>query len=200
MSNIYYSVSHETFSSYLELLEKWNNKINLVAKGEDVWNRHILDSTQLIKFIDSEDKIIDVGSGAGFPGVVLSLMGVKDVTLIESDVRKSAFLLQAAKLSPHKITVMNERVEKLKLECDILTCRAFASIDNILNLCQSIKVNKKLLLLKGQKAMMEIEEAKANWQFEYQMYENDHGWVVELKYDNSNCKSKRWGRQNHDGN
>lgn len=194
MSNLYYGVSRETFLPYLELLDKWNNKINLVAKGEDIWNRHVLDSAQLFEFINPTDKIIDVGSGAGFPGIVLSLMGAKDVTLIEVDVRKSAFLLQAAKLSPNKITILNERVEKLELECDILTSRAFASINNILNLCQTIKVDKKFLLLKGQKAMIEIEEAKANWQFEYQMHKNDNGWVVELRYDNSDCKSKRWGR------
>lgn len=194
MSNLYYGVSRETFLGYVELLEKWNKKINLVAKEEDIWRRHILDSAQLFEFIDPKDKIIDVGSGAGFPGVILSLMGAKDVTLIESDVRKSAFLLQAAKLSPNKITVVNERIEKLELECDILTCRAFASIDNILNLCQTIKVGKKLLLLKGQKAMIEIEEAKANWQFESQMQQNDNGWVVEIKYDNSDCKPKRRSR------
>ncbi len=200
MSDLYYNVSRETFSSYLELLEKWNSKINLVAKEEDIWRRHILDSAQLFEFIDPEDRIIDVGSGGGFPGVILSLMGAKNVTLIESDIRKSAFLLQAAKLSPNKITVVNERVEKLGLECDILTSRAFASIDNILNLCQSIKVNKKLLLLKGQKAMIEIEEAKANWHFEHQMHKNEHGWIVELKYDNSDCKPKRRGGEDHYGN
>lgn len=196
MSNIYKNVSRETFSAYLKLLEKWNDKINLVAKDEDIWQRHILDSAQLYQFVSPDDKILDVGSGAGFPGVVLSMMGVKEVTLVESDVRKAAFLLQASKLSPNKITILNERIENLHLKCDILTSRAFASVNDILNFCRNVKIEKKLLLLKGQRVMMEIEEAKNFWQFEYQMHQSvtdSNGWVVELKYDNSDCKSKRWG-------
>lgn len=191
------NVSRETFLGFLELLEKWNSKINLVSKDEDIWNRHILDSAQLFKFIHPDDKILDVGSGAGFPGIVLSMMGIKDVTLVESDVRKAAFLLQAAKLSPNKITILNERIEKLDLTCDILTSRAFASVSDILNYCQNIKIRKNLLLLKGQKIMMEIEEAKNVWDFEYKIHQSvtdNSGWVVEIKYDNSDCKSERRGR------
>ncbi len=197
MINENLNVSRETFAGYVELLEKWNSKINLVSKDEDIWHRHILDSAQLFKFIHPDDKILDVGSGAGFPGIILSMIGIKDVTLVESDVRKAAFLLQAAKLSPNKITVLNERIEKLDLTCDILTSRAFASVSDILNFCQNIKIRKNLLLLKGQKLMIEIEEAKNIWNFEYKIHQsatNNSGWVVEIKYDNSDCKSERRGR------
>lgn len=183
--------------TFLELLLKWNEKINLVSKSntkEMMWDRHIEDSKSLIDFIDFEDVIVDVGSGAGFPGVVLSICGAKNVILVESDERKAAFLLQASKISGNKIEILNQRVENLELKCDILTSRAFASIDDILNLCHNIEVRKKVLLLKGNSVMMEIEDALKNWHFKYQMHKKNNGWIIELDYDNSDCKPKRRGR------
>ena len=87
------NVSRETMSqleAYLALLEKWQRRINLVANSTmvDVWQRHILDSAQLIKFYPANTKkILDVGSGAGFPGLVLAIMGNVEVDLVESDQR-----------------------------------------------------------------------------------------------------------------
>lgn len=190
-------VSRELFKNYIELLFKWNNNINLISKNitiNDIWERHIYDCASLLEFIGPNDKVIDVGSGAGFPGIILSLLGIKDVTLIESDSRKAAFLLQASKFCSNKVTILNERVENLPLECDILTSRAFASITNILALCNNIKVKKKCLFLKGKKAIMEIEEAQKEWVFDYRIDKKNEGWVVELDYDNIDCKPKRRGR------
>ncbi len=188
------NVSREIFEEYIQIVLKWNNKINLISKNisyDDIWDRHVYDSMSLINFIDSNDKVIDVGSGAGFPGIILSLMGVKDVILIESDSRKAAFLLQASKLSNNKITILNKRVENVEIECDVLTSRACASIDDLLNLCKGIKVQKKCLFLKGKKAIVEIDIASKKWDFEYQIHDKEEGCIVELNYDNVDCKPKR---------
>jgi 16S rRNA (guanine527-N7)-methyltransferase len=170
---------------YIELLDKWNKKINLISKGEfdDIWERHIFDSLQLLKFVDQKDHILDVGSGAGFPGILLAINGMKNVTLVESDSRKVAFLLQASQLAPCGVSILNKRIEDVELECDILTARAFASINDILRLCFKIKVRKKIVLLKGERVEEEIEEALKNWNFNYKLHPSEtheKSWVVEL--------------------
>lgn len=189
-------VSREIFQGYIELLLKWNNSINLISKNitiEELWSRHIYDCLSLLELVKITDKVIDVGSGGGFPGIILSLCGIKDITLIESDVRKSAFLLQASKLCDNKVTILNDRVENLDLECDILTSRAFAPISNILDLCSNIKVSKKCLFLKGKRAMLEIDKASELWNFNYKIHKQSEGSIVELYYDNIDCKPKRRG-------
>src|SRR5579871_1507956 len=91
-------VSRETLArlqTYVDLLTRWNTKINLVGADTlaDVWRRHILDSGQLVRHIDrSVRSLVDLGSGAGLPGLVLAILGVPDVHLIEADQRKAAFL------------------------------------------------------------------------------------------------------------
>jgi 16S rRNA (guanine527-N7)-methyltransferase len=185
-----FDISRETIESlknYQELVIKWNKTINLVSNNslKGFWERHIVDSLQLIKFIDNKDiSIIDVGSGAGLPGIILSIAGIKNVTLVESDSRKSAFLLQAAGISSNKINIVNNRIENISLNCDILTCRAWTNIDNILNLTSNIKVNDRYLLLKGESYEGELEVAKQNWKFDYT--ETDSitsatGKVIEIK-------------------
>ena len=130
-------VSREAFEQIVEfekLLLKWNKTINLISAktSEDIMNRHILDSLQLLPLIDLDAKIIDFGSGAGFPAIILSIAGIENITLIESDSRKTAFLLQASKLSNNNIRVINDRIENIdNLECDIVTSRAFAELNSI---------------------------------------------------------------------
>ncbi|MDC0865245.1 16S rRNA (guanine(527)-N(7))-methyltransferase RsmG, partial [Rickettsiaceae bacterium] len=125
---------HKRLLEYSNLLLKWNKAMNLISfkTVNDILYRHILDSLQLLKFIsDKNISLVDVGSGAGFPAIVLSICGISEVTLIESDSRKVAFLLQASDLSPGVIRIENNRVENLSLECDILTARAFSNLDSI---------------------------------------------------------------------
>lgn len=157
------NISRETIElleQYQELVLKWNRTINLVSKesSKEFWLRHIVDSLQLLKYIDDQDiSLIDVGSGAGLPGIVLSIAGIRDVTLIESDERKCTFLLQASKISPNKVTILNKRVEDVYLECDILTCRAFASLEKIFIYTKNIKIKDKYLLLKGENYLQELK-------------------------------------------
>jgi tRNA uridine 5-carboxymethylaminomethyl modification enzyme len=157
---------------FQSLLIKWNKKINLVSSStlSDLWNRHIMDSMQLLKYIKNYNlKVIDVGSGAGFPGIVLSIAGVSDVTLIESDSNKAAFLFQASK----KVRIINDRVEKCQaLECDILVARGFAELEKIFEYTKHIKVRQKYLLLKGEGYLKEIEAAKKQWLFNYNLHDS----------------------------
>ena len=110
MSEIQDFVSREALKRIVEferLLLKWNKTINLVSKTTEdkFWQRHILDSLQLLKYIKGKDiHVIDVGCGAGLPGIVLSIAGIKNVSLVETDSRKVAFLYQAAKISNNNVS------------------------------------------------------------------------------------------------
>lgn len=190
MDKIKEFVSREEYDrllKYCDLLLKWNKVINLVSSRAvyDILNRHVLDSVQILKFIDNKNvSIIDIGSGAGFPGVILSICGVNDVTLIESDSRKVAFLLQSALLSPCKIKIKNDRVESLKgLECDIITARAFSSLESIFDYTERIKVRDKYLLHKGKSYGSELMKARSRWLFNVQIHDSitsDYGKILEI--------------------
>lgn len=176
-------VSHGTF---LDILEKWNKKINLVRNSsrEELISRHVEDSEQLAKYLNEDDRIIDIGSGGGFPGVILAMLGY-DVKLIESDERKCAFLRYVIQKLGLSAELINERVEKLNLECDVLTCRGFSELRKIFKLTSNICVREKYLLLKGKNYMNEIEAAKKEWLFRYDLHDSissNEGKVLEI-YD-----------------
>jgi 16S rRNA (guanine527-N7)-methyltransferase len=173
------SVSRENRDKLLEyshLLTKWNKQINLVSSDsiKDIEQRHILDSVQLLNYIKEKDiTILDLGSGAGLPGLVLSICGIKRAILVESDERKSAFLLQASKISSESIEIKNSRVEALSdLSCDIVVSRAFADLNSIFNYCKNIIVRSKFLLLKGKTYKNEIAEAKKHWLFKVKIHDS----------------------------
>lgn len=179
---------------YVEFLLKWNQKINLISKKTvpDVWNRHIFDCAELKKHIGDEESVVDLGAGAGLPGLVLEMMGVSDVVLVESDERKACFLREAKRHLGLNCEVVNERVEKIDGAFDVVVARGFASVDRILFLVKNIKC-KRFLLLKGASVDAEVEAARKNWSFEYDKYEagfND-GCVLEIK------KVGKYGAQNN---
>jgi len=183
-------VSREAFfqlNEYIELLLKWNNTLNLISSktSNDIVQRHILDSLQLIQYIkDKKKSIIDLGSGAGFPAIVLSIIGIEKVTLVESDSRKSAFLLQAAQISSNRIEILNERIENIKdLQCDILTSRAFSDLDAIFRYSRNITVKEKYLLHKGQNYQEEISKARKHWLFNIKLHDSitsSQGKILEI--------------------
>lgn len=183
--NVSREVTHALLN-YQNLLLKWNKAINLISRNseKDIWERHILDSLQLLKYIDFSDIIIDIGCGGGFPGIVLSICGVKNTVLIESDKKKSVFLAQASKLSSNKIIIVDERIdEKFNMNCDILTSRGFSSVTNILGVTEGIKVQKKMLLLKGKNYEKEIIEAQKHWVFDFNLHNSitsREGKIVEI--------------------
>ena len=178
------NVSRGGLIEYQSLLLKWNKSINMISKNseDDLWERHILDSLQLIKYIKLDARIIDIGSGAGLPGIVLSIGGVKEVTLVESDSRKAVFLRQASKLSLNKISIIEERLDSsFKGNYDILTCRGFGSINNILQLTSNLNLGR-MLLLKGKNCDKEVTEANKHWLFNVLLHDSitGDGKIVEI--------------------
>ena len=190
---MYKNIPTEIIEKYIDLLLAWNAKINLVSiqSREELIERHILDSLQLMKHLDSNQKIVDVGSGAGFPGLILSYAGIKEVNLVELNSKKANFLLIAGALSPNIVKVHNLSVEDLNItNCDIITARGLASLDSIFSLTQKIAhKNTKYLLLKGKNIEEEIKNALNKWNFKYILHPSDtseEGRVLEveqLKYN-----------------
>ena len=136
-------VSRETLArleAYAALLAQWNERINLVSRDtlRDIWRRHFLDTAQLLPYVpEGTRSLADLGSGAGFPGLVLAILGISGVELIESDVRKCAFLREAARIADAPITVRHARIEAMPPhEVDVVTARACAPLDRLLHMTQ----------------------------------------------------------------
>lgn len=169
------SVSRETLEKmevYKGLLLKWQKAINLVSAEtlDQVNKRHFVDSAQVFSFITDKDvRLADMGSGAGFPGMVLAMMGVKDVHLIESDVRKATFLREVSRETKTPVTIHDSRLEDCKIpDIDVFTARAFSSLKNLLahSLFLSTADHRfYTVFLKGKSYIEEVEEAKKLFNF-----------------------------------
>jgi 16S rRNA (guanine527-N7)-methyltransferase len=165
------NVSRETLARlqrYAELLEKWNRRINLVGRGTipDLWRRHMLDSAQLMSLIPENARtLVDLGSGAGFPGLVLAICGVPDVHLIEADQKKSVFLGEVARATGVSVTIHNARIEEIEsFQADIVTARALAPLPKLLDMALPfIQKHSILLFLKGQTADKELTQVAKEW-------------------------------------
>lgn len=180
------------FNKYAEILREWNGKINLVAPGTlaNLETRHIADSAQLADILPKNANIVDMGSGAGFPAVVLAILGW-NVTAIESVGKKAIFLkLLKTELDLPNLTIFHGRVEDyirgLKLpgvfdkkvqkdrENDIIfTARAFAPLIKILDYVYN--TNSRLFLLKGREIESEISVAKQKYKFDYKLIPSKTG-------------------------
>lgn len=170
-------VSRETMerlATYAELLKKWNPAINLVSRGSltDLWRRHFLDSAQLADLmpIRRPITILDMGSGAGLPGLVLAILGLEPgrqwtVHLVESDSRKATFLATVARETDLPIEVHNKRLENLpSLACDVVTARALAPLDKLVDYAVPfLKPDGQCLFLKGEGAEDELTAAGKTW-------------------------------------
>ena len=186
------NVSRETiekFQFYLTLLEKWQRRINLVSKSTlaDAWQRHILDSGQLAAYYPPQTRqILDVGSGAGFPGLVLAIMGGVSVDLVESDQRKAVFLSTVIRELGLPAMVHNQRIETMPNLCpDVITARALAPVPKLLNLIETqLHSDGVCLFLKG----ASVEDELTNLQSystmvatTYPSLSGANGVVLELK-------------------
>jgi len=168
-------VSRETlpaFRIYAELLAKWQASINLVGAAtlEDVWRRHMLDSAQLFRYVPPTcERLIDLGSGAGFPGLVLAIMGVRGVELVESDQKKATFLRQAIRATGAKATVLAVRAEELPSEpAAVVTARALAPLDRLIPLAARFMGPHSVALLpKGADVGRELDAAARDWHMWY---------------------------------
>jgi 16S rRNA (guanine527-N7)-methyltransferase len=170
------SVSRETeerLSVFSNLLIRWNHRINLVGSTtvEEIQKRHIVDSLQLLPLAPPGARTwIDLGSGAGFPGLVCAIAlqeinPVISVTLVESDQRKAAFLREAARHLSVPVTIHAKRIEQLDPDpADLISARALAPLPKLLDLASKfVHPASTLLFPKGRRAESELTEALRSW-------------------------------------
>ena len=171
------NVSRETFEKllvFVDLLKKWNPKINLVSRNTlpQIWSRHILDSVQVFRLADHKPHWVDFGSGGGFPGLVCAILGSDEFpgtrfTLVESDQRKSAFLRTVIRETRVNCAVVSDRIEAVEpLEADIISARALADLKTLLSFCdRHLRKDGVALFPKGATWKKELSLAQEKWKF-----------------------------------
>ena len=188
-----YNVSRETIEKlliYEKLILNAQEKYNLVGKStlSQVWLRHFADSAKIFQIIEDrynkskKDPIsfADIGSGAGFPGVVISLMleakhMIVRTILIDSNKKKSIFLENVKKKMELSYIVLNKRSESVEEKFDIITARAVTSIKKFLDINYNLfKKDSIIILLKGKTWREEIKESKKKWKFQFNVVKNNN--------------------------
>ena len=184
-------VSRETMrrlQTYVGLVEKWQPRVNLVSPASlsDIWVRHIWDSAQLAPFVpENWSRLVDVGSGAGFPGLVLSIMTSAECHLVESDQKKAVFLSTVIRECGLSAKVHNDRIEVLPcLDASVSTARALAPLDRLLPLLKrQLRPGTRCLFLKGAKAEAELAALGAPANLTWRLHPsltNPNGSVIDL--------------------
>ena len=169
----------EKLELYADLLRQWQRAVNLVAPStlDDVWHRHFTDCAQLINHAPKAEIWVDLGSGAGFPGLVIAIILANHenhvVHLIESNSRKCAFLSEVARKTGAPVKVHEGRIEDIARggqigSADVVTSRALAPLTLLLRLADGFCSERTLgLFLKGRDAQQEIDQALLHWRFEF---------------------------------
>jgi 16S rRNA (guanine527-N7)-methyltransferase len=185
-------VSRETLArleAYVTLLREWNARQNLVSKSslEDVWQRHVWDSAQLLPFVpNSARTLADLGSGAGFPALVIAALRPDiRVSLFESIAKKCRFLAEAAQVLQVEVDIRNARIEEGTPEgFDAVTARACAPLDHLLGYARRFQSpNTVNLFLKGQDVEAELKEATKSWKMEVVKHpsRSGSGTILEIR-------------------
>ena len=161
----------ERLEVYVDLLRRWGDRINLVGRVSlgDPWRRHVLDSAQLHPLLPDDKKaVVDLGSGAGLPGLILAIMGASRVHLVESTGRKCAFLSRALDATGAEARVHDCRAEDLApFPAGVITARALAPLPRLLGLAWPFVEGGGLcLFLKGRKADEELTESEKKWKMD----------------------------------
>ncbi len=165
------AVSRETverLDAYVALLLKWNKTINLISRKDEpaIRQRHVEDALQLLAYMPpSADTAIDLGSGAGFPGLILAIASGVHFHLIESDHRKAAFLAEAARMTATSATIHAARIEAVQLPPVLLvTARALAPLAALIGFAEKFLAPGGVLLApKGTNVEAELTDARAQW-------------------------------------
>lgn len=165
-------------NTYVALLEEWQGKMNLVSDSTlpVVWTRHILDSAQVERYLTPSDRVIlDLGSGAGFPALVLAILDEsknRTVHLVESDGKKCSFLQAVADACGLQVVIHNERIEKMPVfKADVITARALAALDKLVGYAKPfIGERTRCLFLKGKKADEELKLCAKKFVFAVEKY------------------------------
>ena len=179
------NVSRETeqrLTVFHDLLVQWQSRINLIAPStvQNIWSRHILDSLQVHEALEGADEIVDIGSGAGLPGMIIAIMlaqqGQGRVHMVESNGKKCAFLNAAIRQTGLRelgvdVNVVNDRIENALPKIArpaVITARALASLNDLLRLTQGCLSQGTIgVFPKGRDHMAEIAEAQRFWDFDY---------------------------------
>ena len=188
-------VSHETLvrlDAFVDLLRQWQLRTNLIAPStlDEVWSRHILDSAQLLQIVPDARLWVDLGSGGGFPGLVIAC-AMQDVQghihLVESNSKKASFLRHVAVSLQLPCTVHAERIETILPRLpvpDVVTARALADLDTLLSLASSLLKRGAIgLFPKGRDHALELTKAAEHWHFSSRLHESvtdRHARVVEI--------------------
>jgi 16S rRNA (guanine527-N7)-methyltransferase len=181
-----FGVSRETLDrleTYAALLRQWQKTINLVAPSTltEVWHRHFADSAQLLALAPAGAmRWLDLGSGAGFPGLVLAILLAEragaHMTLVESDTRKAAFLAEVARRTGVTVDILGARIEKTATQAkldpvDVVSARALAPLPRLLELSAPFFSGPTIgLFLKGREAEAEVAAASKLWNFEAELH------------------------------
>lgn len=185
--------THARLEAYAKLVEKWNPRINLVSKSSiaDLWDRHFLDSAQILKVCPSFQHWADLGSGGGFPALVLACLTADaphspKYTLVESDQRKAVFLRTVIRELGLNARVLSERVEKLApLDADVVSARALASLIELLGYAQMHLAEGGVAIFpKGARHAEELNEALEKWTFQVQTHQSvtdPHAVIFQIK-------------------
>ena len=185
-------VSRETLEKlqlYRSLILTWQRRFNLIGKSteDDIWQRHFLDSAQLMKLCRPGSlRLVDFGSGAGFPGMVLALMGQTGVELVESSQKKCVFLEEVSMSTRTPVIVSRVRFEEVRHPdpADVVTARAVAPLQKLLNdVARWVKPDGVALLHRGSTVDVEILEAARYWDFKvvrHPSITNPSGAILEI--------------------
>ena len=171
-----FDVSRETLNAlsvFASLVKKWSPKINLIAPGTlpQIWSRHISDSAQLLSLApETAQTWVDLGSGGGFPGLIIAVMRPDlQVTLVESDQRKATFLRTASRETGAGAKVISKRIEQLEpMEADVVSARALASLEKLIEFAElHAAPDGTAIFPKGARHKTELAEAQKTWSFTY---------------------------------
>lgn len=191
-------VSRETLTkleAFLDLVAKWNTKINLVSSAsvDHAWTRHILDSAQLWVLAQPQNGVwLDIGSGGGFPGLVISIIAQEmapdlQIVLVESDRRKAVFLAEVVRQLQLSAKLHGDRIENLPpLNANIISARALAALNDLLPMAvRHLHPDGIALFPKGARFQTELDLSRKTWAFQAE--------AVTSKTDPSSAILKVWG-------
>lgn len=173
----------ERLETYEALIRRWQKAVNLVAPNtlDHIWHRHFADSAQILALAPPyATRYIDLGSGAGFPGLVMAILLAEKnpaarVTLVESDQRKTAFLREVARCTATTVDILCTRIQTASTQlesnrADVITARALAPLDKLLGLAAPLFGSGTTgLFPKGREARREIDEARKVWDFDHEL-------------------------------
>jgi 16S rRNA (guanine527-N7)-methyltransferase len=186
----------EKLEVYAALLSQWQKAVNLVSPAtlNETWHRHFADSAQLFGLVSAPKSWVDLGSGAGFPGLVIAILMANHhncvVHLIESNGRKCAFLAEVSRQTGVRVQIHEGRIENIVKSgaigaADVVSSRALAPLDRLLGLAHGFfGSGTSGLFLKGREASAEVDEASAQWRFDHRTVPsrtNADGCIVEVR-------------------